>query len=373
MSGSVASFYEKVAIYPLLVLVGILGLTGDLLMKAGTPPSLLLAQAAAVTDTSSQNCEDAKKAAAAGVFHGSQVSNGRSSDKCIAAVYDPSLVSVVETNPRGNPKNYRCVGKNVRLANSLSTGAMVTESWSAAANIVAGKCSVLYCSGTYCSEAKLEDGLSPSSGSYAEYPTPNSTGAFSPSEQQTAFAKALADIDQQKSMELSNRLDAAFNDISASQYKKDAEGIPDVTQPAYPELQKEFDKIDYNNYIMSQYEKTDVSPETRASQNYQDMISRSNTVQALSPDQYLQDWKGFDVQPLSEKPTQQSIAVQPIVSAESTFQSPGSFANGWRLSDNVEYQTWGSWAYANTKLAVDNALTWIATQAYNGWNGVFGK
>jgi hypothetical protein len=233
--------------------------------------------------------------------------------------------------------------------------------------VPAGKCATIYCVGSNCNQAKLYDGAitglssSDSSDGVSTFPT-SDTGL---SESQRNFEKVLAEAEQQKNTELSRKIDDAFNDIGALQYKKDLNGIPDVTQPVNPELAEELDKIAHNEQAVEIHEKTDVSSETRNSQLYRDMIARSEDVIALSPQQYADDWGagGFDTFPLTDTASvPQGALMQPTLEAPGTFaDAQGHFWNGWRLSENVEKQSWGNYIASHAIVAGSNVTYWIAS------------
>ncbi|OGG75262.1 hypothetical protein A3A41_04050 [Candidatus Kaiserbacteria bacterium RIFCSPLOWO2_01_FULL_54_22] len=115
------------------------------------------AQLAAAIETTSKNCDAAKQAAAKGVSFGSQSGTGQNiADKCIAAVFDQSKVQPNEQNPRQNPKNYKCVGKSVKV--SIDSKGKITESWNASASVPQGTCSTQYCDAKVCKRAKQVPG-----------------------------------------------------------------------------------------------------------------------------------------------------------------------------------------------------------------------
>lgn len=116
------------------------------------------AQLAAAIETTSKNCDAAKQAAAKGVSSGSQSGTGQNiADKCIAAVFDQSKVQPNEQNPRQNPKNYKCVGKSVKV--SVDSKGKITESWNASAGVPQGTCSTQYCDASGCKPAKQTSGI----------------------------------------------------------------------------------------------------------------------------------------------------------------------------------------------------------------------
>ncbi|QQG37531.1 MAG: hypothetical protein HYS26_02770 [Candidatus Kaiserbacteria bacterium] len=101
-------------------------------------------QLAAAVEATSEDCAAAKQLAIKGIFSGSQSGTGVSfADKCIAAVPDASMINPGEINSQLNPKNYKCVGKRVRV--SIDARGKITEKWSAIGALPQGKCSTIHC------------------------------------------------------------------------------------------------------------------------------------------------------------------------------------------------------------------------------------
>ena len=143
---------------PILALAIFLVAFGSLALGSTIFATAKNAQLAAAIETTSKNCDAAKQAAAKGVSSGSQSGTGQNiADKCIAAVFDQAKVQLNEQNPRQNPKNYKCVGKSVKV--SIDSKGKITESWNASAGVPQGTCSTRYCDASGCKPAKQTSGI----------------------------------------------------------------------------------------------------------------------------------------------------------------------------------------------------------------------
>ncbi len=137
MSRSTRGF-AVVALLPFIAIFGAVAIAVDSYIGAKLS-AIQSSQLAAVIETTSKGCDAAKKAAIAGKNSGTQSAGSEEiSDKCIAAVFDQSKVQRNESNPRKNPKNYKCVGKMITV--SVGAQGKVTEKWIASAGVPQGTC-----------------------------------------------------------------------------------------------------------------------------------------------------------------------------------------------------------------------------------------
>ena len=298
-----------------------------------------LAAAAAVDETGVQ-CEAARRAAARGVSSGSQKRPGwNSANECIAALFDPAKAEPDEKNPRLNPDNYACVGKDVILVTAGADG-NVHELWAASAQIPAGTCRVRY---------EMSPSASPAAGSWDAAPV-GLTGAMMP--------------------EVSGRITDALQKVFQAEI-------------ADPEVRRALRGTAYDMDEMIKYYASDVAPEIRASESYQALVRISSgipgTVDALI----------FEPTPLGKAELPDFASLDPDDdegrgSGETTgfsggqyrtYREDGSFADGWRLSQNVEKQTWGNWLNAHLyywRIGVGDSYTRLRTQLGKTWGAYWG-
>ncbi|MEK7129873.1 MAG: hypothetical protein AAB803_02525 [Patescibacteria group bacterium] len=306
-------------------------------------------------------------------------------DECIAAVFDASKVLPNERNPKQNPKNYRCVGKNVRVTVVDGKSGLVTESWNAAAGVPQGKCLVRYCSGSYCTETKSEDGASGSFYGSSANPLPGGSSGGSALPEQTAGLDAARGEVPATSItngnpDLSGRLDDAFTQADANRWKVDDTGNPDVTQPVNPALEKALGDRAWDMKAMMDYEKAELLPEVRARPDYQELIRMSDEMKVVPS---LQDaWRqaGFYVEP--DEPNQTDTMQNSYYGAPSTFSDASAIQRGegfwsnWRRSENVELQTWSNWASASAQGVINDISDLYQEASYRVstiWRNMFAK
>lgn len=338
-----------------------------LLLGMSASHSALLAAAAPAVDDFNPDCEAAKKAAIVGVFFGTKTSKMGDEviDNCVAAVFDPSGVKLLEANPMQNPKNYKCVGKNVRISLAGTRESSVTESWSASAKVPAGICSTQYCSGGYCNAAKQWPGLS------SAIESQSFGGSEIPTEEQYNVPQTTAPVllPREEAPALAERIDDAFTAAEAQKYEKDAYGIPDVTRPAYPGLWQELATEAHNINAMKEYERYQLPPEVRASPGYQELIRLNDEILAVPS--IAEAWRQasfyFPDEPVGDQP---QVLPPTSFNSGSTFTNPEvGFWAGWRRSENIEVQTWPEYIEANTITTIDNARQavwdWYHTASYN--------
>jgi hypothetical protein len=263
----------------------------------------------------------------------------------------------------------------------------VTESWSATKNVPEGRCSVQFCVGTHCSKAESRQGV-PSdefSASPVKEQQPTDSESLSDSSmngQQPPggeIAPSTAQPPRTTTPEpnVNDRIDDAFTQLEAGRYKVDTNGNPDVTQTANPALEKALHDRAYEMREMDRYYQSDLPPEVRARPEYQELV-RLNDFSDFSP--LSEEWKRtiFNDTPISEGSnlTTASLSVSP--DSETTFGQyhPDDKYGHFRLSTNVEHQTWSEYVSASAHGAVIDIKNWYL-DGYNRisdmWRNTFGR
>lgn len=273
-------------------------------------------------------CIDARIAAASGYSFGAEQVDMDLSlhDSCVAAVYEASRATFVELDPARNPKNYRCVGKNVRI--SERTDGTLVKNWSPAPSVPAGTCSVQVCgSDRACADATRIPGVSAS--------VPNvDLGLGRDANSAMPYPADVSAPAQGDALPISARIEDAFGQIEADRFKTDASGNPDVTQLKSPGLESALQRK-VSDAAFSAYEReSGASLHASQAQTMRELSELSGRLRAVRETSVLSPTSlSGHTQLLGGMPTPESYAAMP-----STFQenSSDSFWSSWRRSNNID-------------------------------------
>jgi len=335
---------------PLLLALLILCFTALYLLKTThvyvSRSEVFLANTAGVSRIPAGTCEAAQRLAASGVFFGTQsTKHGDLQDSCIAAVIDVTQIHPGETDPQKNPKNYTCVGKNVRIY--FSQEKEVVEDWSAAANVPSGVCDTQYCGSFGCLPAKKFKGLV----QLGAIKNPNSASSlssgFSPNIPNDHVVTQLLPAE-----DVGKRIDEALTSVRSTQYQGGENNLPDVTKAKFDALNDALE-IGLSDYRLQDYEARglpEVDAAVRQNSNYQDLVRLNAHIAdsfAPAPDPSLLNPVSF-------------VQYSPVTFASepSAFTHSETFWQDWRRSTNIEQQTFFEYIQASWhsfKLSTKNA------------------